>query len=54
MEKTIKKSEFENFDAMARELLKVPHSEIKAKLEAEKTAKKRKKSRKSSASREAV
>jgi hypothetical protein len=46
--------EFENFDRTARELLKVPHAEIKAKLEAEKEAKKRKKSKKSSASREAV
>ncbi len=36
--------EFKNFDNMMRELLKVPHSEIKAKLDAEKQAKKRKKS----------
>jgi hypothetical protein len=35
-------------------LLKVPHSEIKAKLDEEKDAKKRKKSKKSSASREAT
>ena len=29
-------SEFENFDRTIRQLLKVPHSEIKAKLEEEK------------------
>jgi hypothetical protein len=45
-------SEFDNFDRIMRELVKVPHSEIKSKLDAEKRAKKRKKSRKSSASRE--
>jgi hypothetical protein len=49
-----KKSEYDNFDRTATALLKVTHSEIKAKLDAEKQAKKRKKSRKSSASREAV
>jgi len=48
----VKNNEFENFDRTMRELVKVPHSEIKAKLDAEKRAKKRKKSRKSSASRE--
>lgn len=31
--------EFQNFDATMRELMKVPHSEIKAKLDAEKSAK---------------
>ena len=46
--------EFDNFDRAMHELMKVPHSEIKAKLDAEKKAKKRKKARKSSASREAV
>jgi hypothetical protein len=46
--------EFEAFDNTMRKLLEVPHSEIKRKLEAEKTAKKRKKSKKSSASREEV
>ena len=46
--------EFENFDHAMRELLKVSHSEIAAKLEAEKQGKKRKKPKKSSASREAV
>jgi hypothetical protein len=47
-------SEYENFDRTMRELIKVPHEEIKAKLNEEKKARKRKKSRKSSASREAV
>jgi hypothetical protein len=49
----MKNKEFERFDVLARGILSVPHSEIKAKLDAEKQAKKRKKSRKSSASREA-
>jgi hypothetical protein len=48
------KTEFDKFDLTMHELLKVPHSEIKRKLDAEKAAKKRKKARKSSASREAV
>jgi len=34
--------EFEHFDRTMRDLMKVPHSEIKAKLDAEKGAKKRK------------
>jgi hypothetical protein len=42
--------EFEKFDTTMRELLKVPHAEIKTKLDAEKAAKKRKKSKKSSPS----
>jgi len=46
------KNEFENFDRLMREVLKVPHAEIAAKLKVEKTAKKRKKAKKSSASRE--
>jgi hypothetical protein len=46
--------EFENFDRTMREVLKVSHDEIKAKLDAEKVSKKRKKPKKSSASREAV
>jgi hypothetical protein len=51
----VKKSkEYENFERTMTELLKVPHSEIKAKLDAEKAAKKRKEPKKSSASREAV
>jgi len=45
-----KSSEFDAFDRTMRELMKVSHSEIKAKLEAEKKAKKRKKSKASSAS----
>lgn len=48
----MKKSEFRNFERTLAALLKVPHSEIKAKLDAEKEAKKRKKSKTSSASRE--
>jgi hypothetical protein len=48
------KSEYDNFESTMRKLLKVPHSAIKAKLDAEKAAKKRKKPKKSSASREAV
>jgi hypothetical protein len=49
-----KQKEFENFDNAMRELLKVPHSDIKTKLDEEKKTKKRKKSKKSSASREEV
>jgi hypothetical protein len=49
-----KNQEYERFSILARELLQVPHSEIKAKLDAEKKAKKRKKAKKPSASREAV
>jgi len=45
-------TEYENFDRTMREIMKVPHSEIKAKLDAEKLEKKRKKTKKSSASRE--
>jgi len=41
-----KASEFENFDRTMRELLKVPHGEIKAKLEEEKAKKLRNKKRK--------
>lgn len=40
-----KKSEYENFDDTMRKLLKVPYSEIKAKLEAEKRAKQKKRKR---------
>lgn len=50
----MKNNEFENFDRTMRELIKVPHGELKAKLDAEKKAKKRKKSKKSSASRAGV
>lgn len=38
----MKNIEFENFNKTIRELMKVPHSEIKAKLDEEKAAKKRK------------
>ena len=38
-----KGSEFENFDRTMRELIKVPHSEIKAALDAEKAEKQRRK-----------
>lgn len=41
--------EFERFNNLTRELLKVSHGEVKAKLDAEKQAKKRKKAKKSSA-----
>lgn len=47
------KSEYDKFESLVGGILKVPHSEIKAKLDAERRAKKRKKSRASSASREA-
>jgi hypothetical protein len=45
------KNEYQKFTDLVSGILKVPHSEIKAKLDAEKAAKKRKKARISSASR---
>jgi hypothetical protein len=42
-----KENESQRFIKLTDELLKVPHSQIKAKLEEEKLAKKRKKSKKS-------
>ena len=45
--------EYDSFSTTMRKLLRVPHKEIRARLDAEKRRKKRKKSRKSSASREA-
>jgi hypothetical protein len=45
-------SEFDRFENLVKQIIKVPHSEIKAKLDAEKREKKRKKPRKSSVSRE--
>jgi predicted GIY-YIG superfamily endonuclease len=39
-------SEFENFDRTMRDLMSVPHDEIKAALDAEKAAKKKQKKRK--------
>jgi len=47
-------NEYQKFERAVAEILKVPHAEIKAKLDKEKAAKKGKKSKKSSASREAV
>jgi len=44
-------TEFRRFEGLLSGLLAVPHSEVKAKLDAERAAKKRKKSRFSSASR---
>jgi len=41
-----KTSEFEKFDRMMQSLVKVPHSKVKAKLDAERQAKKRKKGKK--------
>lgn len=38
----MKNTEFENFDRTMRDLMSVPHDEIKAALDAEKSAKKRK------------
>ena len=53
MEISVKKtSEFEKFDKTMDALLRVPHSEIKAKLEAEKAAKQKKRKSKTSASRD--
>ena len=47
-----KNSEFQNFDRTMRQLIKVPHSEIKAALDAEKAEKqeKKRKAKKPSAS----
>jgi hypothetical protein len=41
-----KKAEFENFDRTMRDLMSVPHDEIKAALDAEKAAKEKRKKRK--------
>jgi hypothetical protein len=49
-----KATEYDTFEHTMRELLKVPHDAIKAKLDEEKATKKRKKSKRPSASREAV
>ncbi|HEX9221731.1 MAG TPA: hypothetical protein VF860_00235 [Candidatus Acidoferrales bacterium] len=46
-----KSNEYANFENLTRQLVSVPHSEIKAKLDAEKKAKERKKSKKPCASR---
>jgi hypothetical protein len=47
----VKNTEYQKFTELVSGLLRVPHSEIKAKLDAEKVAKKRKKSKIFSASR---
>jgi len=44
--------ELKKFSDLVGKVLRVPHSEIKAKLDEEKAAKKRKKTKKSSVSRE--
>jgi len=49
-----KRNEFAAFNDLAKKLVSVPRSEVKAKLDAEEQAKKRKKSKTSSASREGV
>jgi hypothetical protein len=47
----MKSSEYKNFDRTMHVLIKVPHSEVKAKLDAEKSAKtKKRKPKKASAS----
>lgn len=46
-----KNEEYDRFTDLTERILSVPHSEIKAKLDAEKKAKKRKKAKQSSASR---
>lgn len=45
------KSEYDKFESLVSGLLKVPHCEIKAKLDAEKQARERKKAKRVSASR---
>jgi hypothetical protein len=47
-----RETEYESFDRTMRQLLKVPHGVIKAKIEEERFAKKRKKAKQSSVSRE--
>ncbi len=42
-----KQNEYRAFENLARQLIAVPHSEIKAKLEAEKAAKKKRRTKKS-------
>jgi CO dehydrogenase/acetyl-CoA synthase alpha subunit len=48
-----KTSEFDNFDRTMRDLMSVPHDEIKAALESEKAEKNKRKKKKASASTEA-
>jgi len=47
MKRSARTSEYERFDNMMQRLIRVSHSEIKAKLDAEKKAKARRKKRKS-------
>jgi hypothetical protein len=47
-----KDSEYERFDSTMRDLMKVSHTEIKAKLDAEKKAKAKKKIKKKEGSRQ--
>jgi hypothetical protein len=47
------KTQYDRFEGLVRGLLKVPHVEVKVKLDAEKRSKTRKKSKFSSVSREA-
>jgi hypothetical protein len=49
-----RKNEYNPFSELAGKLFKVPHSDIKKKLDAEKEAKKRRKLKVSGASREAI
>lgn len=49
--KSAGKTEFQRFDHFMRQLATVPHSEIKAKLDAEKKAKKRKRAKPSASAR---
>jgi hypothetical protein len=49
--KTKKESEFANFDAAMRKIIKVSHNELKAAMDAEKAAKKRKPKRTSASDR---
>ena len=46
MSKRISSTEYEKFDSTMRELIKIPHSVIKAKLDAEKRVKQRRTQRK--------
>ena len=43
-------SEFDRFDGLMKKLIRVPHSKIKAKLDAEKRAKQKRKPKRTSAS----
>ena len=49
MKRQAKTSEYDNFDRTMRELMKVPHSEVKAKLDEEKAVKQERKSKREKA-----